>query len=506
MECPRCGEADVAGPECPACGVILAKARPRPAPSRMIRNDPERAGPRRPGLLSVALAAVGLAAGVWAFRRAPPENPLDRPSLVSPPARTPARETRPPLTVAPPRLSVPPPAPAGEGLPPLETVDEAALADQATADRLGALLQHGLPVGPDDLRAAEDLHARYGERARDLLEAILLNTANQEREASNHAEAIRLLRQAAALSPTSPHPQRALVGVWLETGDWVRAEAAARSLLALAPGDVEVTRGLAYALVRQDRRREAVEILNDLLDRHDDAEARALLARIEGDVEAETGLTEQRLAHFHVRYDGDEHVAVGREVLRVLDRHYSTLARALDHRPDAPIPVILLSRESYAAATGAPGWSGGLYDSFDGRVRIPIGGLTPSLTPEMDDTLLHELTHAFVADRSRGVAPRVIQEGLAQLMEGKRVEDLLDASELEALAEGRLGGVGGFYMSALSFVQHLIALRGQGGINDLLDAMAATGNPDEAFREVYGKDARGLQAEWSARLRRQHGR
>jgi tetratricopeptide (TPR) repeat protein len=504
MECPRCGEADVAGPECPACGVILAKARPRPAPSRMIRDDPEPPGSRRPGLVSVVLAAVGVAAGIWAFRRAPPANPLDRPRLASPAGAPAARETRPPITVAPPRLSAPPP-PAPEPLRPLESVDEAALADQATADRLGALLQHGLPAGPDDLRAARDLHARYGDLARALLEAILVNTANQEREANNHAEAVRLLRQAAALSPTSPHPQKALVGVWLETGDWVPAEAAARSLLALTPGDVEVTRGLAYSLVRQDRPREALEILSDLLDHADDAEARALLARIEGDVEAETGLTEQRLAHFHVRYDGDEHVAVGREVLRVLDRHYSTLARALDHRPDSPIPVILLSRESYAAATGAPGWSGGLYDSFDGRVRIPIGGLTPSLTPEMDDTLLHELTHAFVADRSRGVAPRVIQEGLAQLMEGKRVEDLLDARELEALAAGRLRGVGGFYMSALSFVEHLEAQRGQGGINDLLDAMAATGNADEAFREVYGKDARGLQAEWSGRLRRQYG-
>ncbi len=63
---------------------------------------------------------------------------------------------------------------------------------------------------------------------------------------------------------------------------------------------------------------------------------------------------------------------MGREILRVLDRHFALLVRTLDHEPEARIPVILLSRESYAAATGAPGWSGGLYDSFDGRVRIPI--------------------------------------------------------------------------------------------------------------------------------------
>jgi hypothetical protein len=207
-----------------------------------------------------------------------------------------------------------------------------------------------------------------------------------------------------------------------------------------------------------------------------------------------------------VRYDGGEHVLVGRAVLRVLDRHYATLARTFDHRPQEPIPVILLSRESYDEATGAPGWSGGLYDSFDGRVRIPIAGLTPSLTPEMSDTLLHELTHAFVANRSRGVAPREIQEGLAQLMEGKRVEDVLDEAHLAALADGRLSGVGGFYMAALSFVEHLQAQRGQGGINDLLEQMARTGSVDAAFEEVYGRDAAGVRREWENRLRRRYGR
>jgi hypothetical protein len=294
--------------------------------------------------------------------------------------------------------------------------------------------------------------------------------------------------------------------VLLEVGRWEEAEDAAERGLILAPGDPEIARGLAYALVRQNRVAEAMEALEDLLDRHDDAEARAMLARLENGTASETGLTEQRLAHFHVRYDGEEHVAVGREVLRVLDRHYATLVRTLDHEPGAPIPVILLSRESYAAATGAPGWSGGLYDSFDGRVRIPIAGLTPALTPDMNDTLLHELTHAFVADRSRGVAPRVIHEGLAQLMEGKGVEDLLDEGQLEALAEGRVRGVGGFYMTALAFVEYLESLRGQGGLNDLLEAMAETGNVDEAFREVYGKDAAGLERDWSIRFRRTHGR
>ena len=192
--------------------------------------------------------------------------------------------------------------------------------------------------------------------------------------------------------------------------------------------------------MRQDRNREAVELLNGFLATTEDAEARALLARIQHDSAAEKSLSEAKLAHFHVRYDGEAHEDVGREILRLLDRHYATLARSFDHEPGQPIPVILLSRESYYDATGAPAWSGGQYDSFDGRVRIPIGGLSAALTPELDQTLVHELTHSFVNDLSGGAAPRELHEGLAQYMEGRRIAQL-DSDRLRALANGQLAGV-----------------------------------------------------------------
>jgi hypothetical protein len=217
-------------------------------------------------------------------------------------------------------------------------------------------------------------------------------------------------------------------------------------------------------------------------------------------------MTERQLAHFHVRYDGGEHESVGREILRALERHYATLTATLDHQPAAPIAVILFSRQSYYDASGAPAWSGGVYDGTDGRIRVPIGGLTASLTPDMDGTLIHELTHAFVADRTRGVAPRIVHEGLAQYMEGKRVDSMLTAEQRTALADGRLSGsVAGFYLAALSFVEHLMALRGQGGMNDLLKAMGETGDVDAAFRQVHGGTLAAVQRSWQERLRRQYG-
>jgi tetratricopeptide (TPR) repeat protein len=379
-------------------------------------------------------------------------------------------------------------------------------ADQVTADRLAVLLRAGRPVEAVHLQQAEGLYERYGASITSLLEALLLNAAEQERKARRYAETITLLRRAANVAPGSIQPLKAHAAVLLETGDWRQAEVSARAAMTMAPADPEPVQALAYALVRQNRSPEAIEVLESFLDDYENAPTRALLQRIQGDLAPEAGLREQRIAHFHLRYDGDAHASVGREVLRVLDRHYATLVRTFDHRPTEPIPVILLSRESYYTETGAPAWSGGRYDSFDGRVRLPIGGLTASLTPEIDHTLLHELTHAFVADVSRGVATREIQEGLAQLVEGKRVEDLLSDAELTALAEGRIPGAGGFYLAALSFTQHLMAQRGQGGINDLLVAMAETGDANAAFERVYGRNFESLRRDWETRLRHQYAR
>jgi hypothetical protein len=105
---------------------------------------------------------------------------------------------------------------------------------------------------------------------------------------------------------------------------------------------------------------------------------------------------------------------------------------------------------------------------------------------------------------SGGVVPRDVNEGFAQYMEGKRASD----AELAALASGRLplDSVQGFYLGALSFVEYLMGLRGQGGMNELLRAMGETRSAEEAFRRVHGSDYRALKQAWWARLRSQYAK
>jgi tetratricopeptide (TPR) repeat protein len=488
--------------------VVFAKLRDSPSAGGPAFRSPESAfdsvgTERRPWRLVLGLAVpAALAVGTLALR-----SPRPVPAPVAGGADA--------ATAAPPAVAgdLPPlPAPVElqpSALPEVEADPAGGLTEdeRQRASVLTGRVNARQPILPQDVQSAEQLRAAHSEdsRLRDLLVAVLVTAASQERQRGQLQSAVQHLERVTALQPGAAWSWIALAGARLEAGDWAAAEAAARGALAIEPRNPEAMSALGWALFRQDRNREAADTLQALLEVRSDAGARALLDRIRKGMSDEAGMTEQQLAHFHVRYDGAEHQEVGREILRALERHYATLATTLDHQPSATIPVILFTSAAYYDASGAPSWSGGVYDGLDGRIRIPIGGLTASLTPEMDGTLIHELTHAFVADRTRGAAPRELHEGLAQYMEGHRVERMLDAARLRALAEGRVRGVSGFYLSALAFVEYLIAQRGMGGINDLLREMGQTGSPDEAFRRVYGQGFQPSVAAWQQRFKQQHG-
>jgi tetratricopeptide (TPR) repeat protein len=447
-------------------------------------------------LLLALLGVVVLAAWRWGWWRS--RDDARSPSATRTVANSPpAASAPPPVEFVP--IAVPPIPPAAE----LTVTD----GDFTAAQDLSRRLSLQLPVTSADLAVAESLVSRHPDQQplRRLLSATLVVAARQDQTARRYDVAAATLRRAVSLTPREPALRLALADLLTEAGDFAGGEAAAREAIALNPGDGDALERLGYALFRQDRNREAAETLRAALDARPSDFAQKLLARIQKTLADESGMTEQHLSHFNVRYDGDAHEDVGREILRALERHHATLVRTFDHQPSATIPVILFTRTAYYDASGAPTWSGGVFDHTDARIRIPIQGLTTDLTPDMDGTLIHELAHAFIHDRSRALAPREIHEGLAQYLEGKRIASMLTPEQVTSLADGRIGGVAAFYAGALSFVEHLMALRGQGGLNDLLKVMGESTNVDEAFRRVYGSDFQTTRRAWFARLRQQHG-
>jgi len=515
-DCPRCGQAAVTEAACPRCGVIVAKARasrtaPAPLPAGAPRSQPDAPPPPggMSGLAMGLIAALLVLAGAVGSRLWERAHRKPGPTVV---AGEPAAAPRGATDVI--AADVPPPSLALPSAPPLRDLqldpNQVPDKDRANADALVRKLANPSSLTAADVQMAEDLLGRHpAEPAfRDLLEAVLLGATDRHLRQRQFAQAIAYLQRAKEIQPTSTKPALALMQVYLETNNWTGAEAEARAAIALNARSFDAWQGLGYALMRQDRNRDAVDALRTALDIRDDSNVRALMERIQKGMADERGMAERRVSHFSVRYDGAEHEAVGREIVRALERHYATLVTALDYEPANTITVILFTNEGYYNASGAPRWSGGVFDLLDGRIRVPVGGLNASLTPDMDQTLIHELTHAFVADRTRGVSPedmRVIQEGFAQYMEGKRIESVLSRTQLTQLADGRVGGVYGFYFGALAFVEYLIANRGLGGMNELIKVIGETGSVDEGFRQVHGTTLRGAEQAWEQRFRQQHG-
>src|SRR5204862_3294319 len=121
---------------------------------------------------------------------------------------------------------------------------------------------------------------------------------------------------------------------------------------------------------------------------------------------------------------------------------------------------------------------------YDGKVRVPIGGLR-RLDPEARGVLRHEAAHAFITGKSRGAAPRWLQEGLAQWAEGKRPT----AGGETALAreyrdDPARWGMTFRYDSALSFTAWLMQQHGASALNDVLASMGRGASADQALQDV----------------------
>jgi tetratricopeptide (TPR) repeat protein len=510
--CPKCGRPSSADVTCPHCGVVFAKlrqpgARARPAPPEPPPQAPERRW--RPTGLDIALAVIALvvAVGVFAHR-------IGRPPA-APPAEIARPLTIPPLAAASPApresapsanpRSVPGPMAAANTPPSLSGLLSAD--DGRRAQRLVGLLNANQPLSASEVQDAEALHARYPQDAslRALLEQILMRWALRLRAARDEPRALGALQRAIALNPQSVSPRLLLVDILIARQDWPAAEAAARALAQIDPRNSSALESLGLALMHLGRDREAAEALARAVALGGSSQARELLARLEEGRVNEGSMKEQRLVDFSLRYDGEAHEDIGREILRALERHFVTLSTTFDHRPSAPIPVILFTRAGYYQATQAPRWSGGLFDNVDGRIRLPVGGLTTALTPDLDAVLVHELTHAFVADMTRNNAPRELHEGLAQYIQGDRLDTLLSPDDLQRFLSGDVGGVQGFYLHSLALAEYMMEQRGQSSMNDLLRRLAGGVGIDQACTQVYGQGLAELQQSAMARMRQRYG-
>lgn len=505
--CPKCSAENIQGAvACARCGVVFARlerreklmaTRPAPPPRRDTPGPPPTSAPTDGGpssagaMTRIGAMALVVAASVWfTFGRREPAAGTQASVATAAASVVPAERSAPePVDIAPPATSF---APALPPVPPAQASGPTE-ADVAFLQSLNSsLASRDFTPSTTDVDRVEEIRGRVGDpQIAQLLVVALSRMAETAGVARRFSEATALLARAKSVDSTIPHPFVAEAVVCGAASDWACAEAASRRAEALGVNDAGLAYGLAFALYRQDRGRDALEVLDrPLLARVPPAQK--LRALILGAQTAQADKAQFSSDRFNVRFDGEEHSGVARDVLRILDRYYLLLAETYDHRPQTIIPVILYSQRDYYTATGAPGWSGGQYSSHSGRIDIPIRGLPSNLDPDGEGTVIHELSHAFVGDMTGGVISgdgdmRDLNEGLAQYMEGERVEKRLSPAELKRLATTQGGSVGDFYTRSLVFVEFLMKSRGQRDINDLLRAMKETGSAAEAFQKVFGE-------------------
>ena len=284
----------------------------------------------------------------------------------------------------------------------------------------------------------------------------------------------------------------------------------------LVPDNPEVPKLEGWAYYRLSKLDLAVAEWKKALALRPDSEVRAALEKAERDLKEEESYKENESSHFKLRYNGAAAPTLARDVLRTLEMHYSAIESELSYSPPDSIGVILYTQQAFADITRAPGWVGALND---GRIRVPVQGLT-SVDEELSRALKHELTHSFVGQKTHGLAPTWIQEGLAQWMEGQRSDENA-AVLVQIFGEGRAtplsrleGSWIGFkgdaaryaYAWALANVEYIIQTGGMRDVERILERIAAGMSTEAAVREVVRSDYNDLMQSTAEYLRKTYVR
>jgi tetratricopeptide (TPR) repeat protein len=263
----------------------------------------------------------------------------------------------------------------------------------------------------------------------------------------------------------------------------------------IAPQSAAVAAMTGSAYYRLDRLPEAVEQWKLAQKIQPSPMIAATLERIEKDKNTESDFREGSTHHFSLHYQGNATPQLAAEILRRLEEHFRFLQTQLRFAPVEPISVVLYTQETFQDITRAPGWVGALND---GRIRVPIQGLT-SVTDELSQVLVHELTHSFVRQKTLGRCPTWLNEGLAQYMEGRRSEQ--SAQQLVAMYQAGEGHYiplhhleGGWtrmpapvaafaYAWGLAATETIIANSGMYGLERFFDHLANESSVEPALRE-----------------------
>jgi hypothetical protein len=288
------------------------------------------------------------------------------------------------------------------------------------------------------------------------------------------------------------------------------AEELLRSHLNVDRNNQEAHYLLGESYYGQEKISEAIDEWNAGLRLGPHTEMSRSLEKAQKELRVHDQLGELLSTHFILRYDRKvSDRQLGQHVLTTLEALYSQLTAELMSRAPATIVVILYPDQTFFDITRAASWSGAV---FDGKIRVPTKGLT-GVTPALRATLIHELTHAFIAALPQG-CPAWFNEGVAQVMEGesaaplrRTLEQLKQTNRLvplrnlqESFAKLPEATADIAYSESLSATDYLVKQHGKGSIRAILELMAQNYNFENAFTTTLRKSLNDFEAAWQRDL------
>lgn len=183
----------------------------------------------------------------------------------------------------------------------------------------------------------------------------------------------------------------------------------------LNPRETEAWLLLGEAYYKKDNSEKALQALNTALSLNpNDENLKKRIADITRDKNVEAGFGKSSSAHFIIKFEGEENLAISQIVGDILEEAYQNIGSVFFARSYQPIIVILYSNQAFHEAAHSPGWASGLYD---GKIRVPVQGSEKD-TAGLKRVLFHEFTHAVIRQITPDEIPTWLNEGLAMYFEG----------------------------------------------------------------------------------------
>jgi tetratricopeptide (TPR) repeat protein len=303
----------------------------------------------------------------------------------------------------------------------------------------------------------------------------------------------------------------------MRTGQATQALSYAEHAARVAPESPDAVAMLGFVQFATDHTADAIRSWKKSLALRPDPTVKQYLERAERESSAESSFSERESSHFNLHFEGKQtSEGFRRDLLAALDADYDDLVRDLGYSPHDNIAVTLYTQQAFFDVTRAPSWSGALND---GKLRIPVSGMG-TVTPDLARVLKHELTHSFIAQMSSSRCPTWLNEGIAQMEEGKS-----SASNGHALAQLFSAGAeipynmleGSFmnfsaveastaYAESLAAAEYIRDTYGMGDMQRILENLSRGSGTEAAMRGTIHSDYRQLQDEMTHWLVDRYGR